>query len=165
MRILVVTACALTVLAGGACDRSGPGLPAGLIAMFDGECPDGWSRYQPLDGRFPRGSELAGATGGAQEHTHAFDITARTSKDGTHHHMLGRGENIEVDKGAFGHVGIHKGYVQAFEEAGRDRTRVPRAQAVTDDDGGHDHLINVLGDAGPAASLPPYLELVFCRKD
>lgn len=165
MRRLVLTACAVVVLAGGACERSGPGLPSGMIAMFDGECPDGWTRYQPMDGRFPRGNDMAGATGGGAEHSHAFDITARTSKDGAHHHMLGRGESVQVDPGVFGQVGIYKGYVQAYEEGGRDRTRVPRAQAVTDDDGAHDHLINVLGDAEPAQALPPYLELVFCRKD
>ncbi|RLB56195.1 MAG: hypothetical protein DRI34_09485 [Deltaproteobacteria bacterium] len=143
----------------------GSGIPPGLIAMFDGECPAGWSRYEQLDGRFPRGALEAGGSGGEESHVHSFDITARTSKDGAHVHMLARGEQVEVDPGFFGHVGIYKGYLQGFEEGGRDRAKALRARAVTDSDGAHDHLISVQGDTEPASSLPPYLELVFCRKD
>jgi hypothetical protein len=144
---------------------SGGGVPTGMIALFDGECPDGWARYGHLDGRFPRGNSTAGETGGEDEHTHTFDITARTSKDGSHHHMLAMGEKVDIDKGTFGHIGIYKGYVQAFEERGRDRTGVPRARAVTDDDGSHDHLISVQGDSESTPNLPPYLDLVFCQKE
>ncbi len=100
-----------------------------------------------------------------ESHSHTFDITARTSKDGDHVHMLARGDSIDVDRGFFGNVGIYKGNLQAFEEGGRDRAKAPRAKAVTDSDGAHDHLISVQGDSEPASSMPPYLEVVFCRKD
>lgn len=145
--------------------QSGASIPSGMIAMFDRECPDGWTRYTEMDRRFPRGALQAGELGGGEDHTHSFDITARTSKDGIHIHMLAMGEEIVVDPGTWGYVGILKGHLQAFEQAGKDRTKAPRAKAVTDQDGAHDHMISVQGESEPSPSLPPYLNLVFCRKD
>jgi hypothetical protein len=153
-------------IGGSACDRGGQaGTPTGMIAMFDGVCPEGWTRYAALDGRFARGADLAGGIGGEEDHAHAFDITARTSKDGAHLHMLAGGEKVDVDSGLFGHIGISDGYLQAFEEGGRMRTRAQRARAVTDSDGAHDHLISVTGDSEAAGHLPPYLDVFYCRKD
>ncbi len=156
----------LSLLCLSACSqqKSTP-VPSGMIAMFDRECPDGWTRYTEMDRRFPRGALQAGELGGEEEHAHSFDITARTSKDGAHIHMLAMGEEIVVDPGSWGHVGIHKGHIQAFAQAGKDRSKTPRAKAVTDQDGDHDHMISVQGESGPSNSLPPYLNLVFCRKD
>ncbi len=165
VRILLMVVASLSVLS---CDfDSSDAIPSGMIAMFEDTCPDGWSRYAPLDGRFARGSETPGATGGEQEHTHSFDITARTSKDGAHTHMLASGENIDVDTGFYGNVGIYKGYIQAFEEGGSPnaRARATRAMATTDSAGVHDHLISVTGDTQPASSLPPYLDVIYCKKD
>ncbi len=150
------------------CDfGSSDGLPSGMIAMFEESCPDGWSRYTALDGRFARGAEIPGSTGGQDEHVHSFDITARTSKDGAHTHMLDSGENIDVDTGFYGNIGIYKGYLQAFEEGGSPnaRARATRALATTDSAGLHDHIISVTGDTQPASSLPPYLDVIYCKKD
>jgi hypothetical protein len=49
--------------------------------------------------------------------------------------------------------------------AGRDRERPARARARTESQGSHDHLISVQGDTQAAEHLPPYLDVVFCRKD
>ena len=140
-------------------------MPSGMISMFDSACPAGWSSYQPLEGRFVKGAQQAGATGGAAEHSHSFEVTARTSKDGNHLHMLATGETVSVDKGFFGHVGVLDGYIQAFEEGGRSRTKVNRVRSITDKDGAHDHLLSAQIDAPATEHLPPYVELVFCRKD
>lgn len=147
--------------------QPGAGVPPGLIALFEGDCPRGWTRYQPLDGRFPRGSEEGGGECGSEEHFHSFDVTARTSSDGAHLHLLAQGENIDVDSGFFGHVGVFKGYIQAFEERGHPgaRARAGRARAVTDKEGGHDHLIAVQGSTGSSSCLPPCRDMIFCRKD
>jgi len=139
--------------------------PPGMIAMFDHECPDGWTRYQQMDGRFARGGLQAGETGGDEGHIHSFDVTARTSKDGAHVHMLAAGEPVDVDPGAFGSIGLYDGFLQAFEEGGRDRTKASRARTVTDTSGAHDHLISVQGETEPKLALPPYIDLVFCRKE
>ncbi len=164
-RMVIVISVFVACAAVPGCESQAGGAPQGMIAMFDHACPEGWTRYVSLDGRFVRGAHVAGGAGGQEEHDHSFDITARTSKDGAHIHMLAGKESIEVDIGSFGNIGIYKGYLQAFEEAGRARDRVPRARAVTDTDGAHDHMISVAGDSDKAGTLPPYMDLVFCKKD
>jgi len=75
-------------------------IPQGLIAMFAGTCPTGWSHYAPLDGNFPFGGAAYGATGGAAKHSHTgttdFEsqrgYTADSFSDGAqdfapHHHQ------------------------------------------------------------------------------
>ncbi|MBW1806732.1 MAG: hypothetical protein JRJ19_10370 [Deltaproteobacteria bacterium] len=165
MKIIISISIVTVTCLLGSCSQPSTPVPSGMIAMFDKECPESWTRYQQMDGRFARGSVMAGETGGDEGHAHTFDITARTSKDGSHLHMLATGDPIEVDSGFFGHVGILKGELQSFEEGGRDRTKASRAKAVTDQDGAHDHLISVQGDSEVSPAIPPYLDLVFCRKD
>ncbi|MBN2495282.1 MAG: hypothetical protein JXR96_11865 [Deltaproteobacteria bacterium] len=159
--LIALLACSLLP----ACETTPGSVPAGLIAMFEQDCPAGWSRVESLDGRFARGAVVPGRSGGAETHTHAYDLVARTSTDGEHAHELEGGEPVQIDRGIFGHLGIHEGYLQAFEEGGRSRSSAPRAMARTAPQAGHDHLISVQGDSEPASHLPPYQELVFCRKD
>lgn len=42
----------------------------GMIAMFDTDCPIGWTRYTDLDGKFPRGDDVVnvGSEGGSDEY-------------------------------------------------------------------------------------------------
>jgi hypothetical protein len=40
-------------------------IPSGLIAMFAGPCPAGWSRFTTLDNAFPMGSATYGTSGGS----------------------------------------------------------------------------------------------------
>lgn len=40
-------------------------VPSGMIAMFAGPCPSGWSRFTALDNAFPMGSSSYGASGGS----------------------------------------------------------------------------------------------------
>jgi hypothetical protein len=40
-------------------------VPTGMIAMFAGPCPGGWSRFTALDNAFPMGSASYGASGGS----------------------------------------------------------------------------------------------------
>jgi hypothetical protein len=48
-----------------AADATGITVPSGLIAMFSGGCPNGWTRFAALDGSFPMGSPNYGTTGGS----------------------------------------------------------------------------------------------------
>ena len=43
---------------------------SGMIAMFDQDCPTGWTEYVEMDGKFPRGSLIAdvGLEGGSEEY-------------------------------------------------------------------------------------------------
>lgn len=50
-------------------------VPAGMIGMFAGPCPAGWSAFSALDGVFPRGGSSYGATGGSPSHSHTLLVT------------------------------------------------------------------------------------------
>jgi len=108
---------------------------------------------------------MGGQTGGQTEHAHSFSVTTKTSKDGAHIHMLASGGKVTVDEGNWGMVGLLDGYIQSFEAGGRDLVQVPRARAVTDKDGVHDHMISSQADSDMTTSLPPYLDVVYCIKD
>jgi len=43
---------------------------SGMIAMFAGTCPSGWTRFGALDNRFPMGGTTYGTTGGSATHNH-----------------------------------------------------------------------------------------------
>ncbi len=50
-------------------------IPSGAIFMFLGTCPSGFPYFAAIENRFPRGTpdnELAGASGGQKEHSHAL---------------------------------------------------------------------------------------------
>jgi len=63
-----------------------PTIPAGAIAIFDvasSSLPTDWFRYGALDGRFPRGQDSIGATGGSNTHTHTISGTLTAASGGT----------------------------------------------------------------------------------
>jgi len=121
------------------------GVPSGMIAMFDSACPAGWTRFAALDGRFAQGSTVYGGTGGAATHTHAVDppITD-TSTVADHKHT-------QTGGGLLGGPGPHEPAEEGFQ---------------TSANGGHSHTVNIASFASDAASsLPPYVNVIFCRKD
>ncbi|MFH1401553.1 MAG: hypothetical protein ABIG40_01150 [Parcubacteria group bacterium] len=75
------------------CASDYPGIPSGMIAMFDASCPFGWSRFAALDNRVPRGSSVYGTIGGSETHYHDLDPTVynRPAPGGLYvPHQLGR---------------------------------------------------------------------------
>ncbi len=52
------------------CESISGGAPSGAIMIFESGCPNGWSRFSALDGRYPRGSPSYGSTGGSSSHNH-----------------------------------------------------------------------------------------------
>jgi hypothetical protein len=54
-------------------------VPSGMIAMFAGPCPTGWSRFSALDNAFPMGGVNYGATGGSATHSHTLSAPSDTS--------------------------------------------------------------------------------------
>ncbi len=141
-------------------------VPMGTIALFTGSCPTNWERFSDLDGRFPRGAETAGGTGGSETHTHTYaEIPAHTheagtlttSVDGSHRHSL------HWRKPATGGIAP---YLYGATAAGN------WYEGVVSNAGDHSHDIEGetastgVSDAQTEASsnVPPYLEMVFCEK-
>lgn len=50
-------------------------IPAGAIAVFDAGVPADWTRYSTQDGRYIRGEDTVGSTGGSNTHTHTISGT------------------------------------------------------------------------------------------
>jgi len=63
-------------------EGSSGGVPNGAIMIFDSACPSGWERYVLLDGRVPRGSDVAGGTGGSDKHNHRIYVSNMANVDG-----------------------------------------------------------------------------------
>jgi hypothetical protein len=63
------------------------GVPDGMIGVFDGACPPGWTRMGAFDGLALRGAPAYGGTGGADTHNHRVNPPdTGTSQDGAHAH-------------------------------------------------------------------------------
>jgi len=106
-------------------------IPSGMIAMFDGSCPAGWTRFSALDGRVPRGAASYGGTGGSDNHSHH------------HHHSYS------------GHTSTLHGSMAAGMGGGR-ASAVPHS---------HSYSGTTSTDTTSASSWPPYLNVVWCRRN
>ncbi len=168
-------------------------VPSGMIAMFAGACPAGWSEYMPLRGRFPRGEPTGSiaslgmggtddavavahthtitgtATGG--DHTHTMSLT--TSAVGDHTHA----EFVTANPGACPGNGPMR---TDYTGDSSDDCSYPQG-ATTGAAGGHSHTItgstagavhthpltgttSMDGVAGVGMNLPSYAEVLFCRR-
>jgi hypothetical protein len=120
----------------GTCDGC---VPSGMVAMFAGSCPAGWTRFTEMDGRFPRGASTYGATGGSETHTHS----GSTSGAGNHTHGIsGPSERRSAT-----------GWNEHFASAWHNHEIYPAGLHA------HSLLINA------ANHLPPYRDIVFCKKN
>ncbi len=138
-----VNSTAYALMCGSVADGS---VFAGMIAMFAGACPTGWTVYAPLEGRFPVGQDpnnpaqfALGASGGQLTHAHGI------SSDGAHDHdgwTGGPNRQIESDGG--------RNFVSPIGE---------HTHSISTD-GDHNHT----GTTATVSSLPPYLSMVFCQK-
>ena len=59
-------------------------------------------------------------------------------------------------------IKVERGGIQSIAA---DAIIINLFQGVTEPAGAHDHLISVQGETEPKVAVPPYLDLVFCRKD
>lgn len=106
------------------CISSWPGIPSGMIAMFNTTCPSGWTIFAALDGRFPRGSTTYGGTGGGSSHSHNYSgVTNSPSQDSWYD-------------------GSNNRYATVYN---------------------HTHAYSGITDS--ASNLPPYLDVIWCKKN
>ena len=135
--------------------------------MFNSACPPGWSAYAAMDGRFPRGAETAGAAGGADTHSHAYtavhahthDVTSKTvtlaSAGGHTHGVVLR----KTTGGSSSGLAMYGGNDTYGANAGGDHTHLVTIPT------GSTQSAGTSAATGSASSVPPYQEMVFCKKD
>lgn len=116
-------------------------IPSGMIAMFDTACPSGWTRFSALDGKFPYGASSYGATGGASSHSHSVDPPNTTSGAGpadSYAYVEALGAQMLYGIGSGSHTSMHY----------------------------HTHTVDVASFSSESvSSLPPYLSVVWCKKN
>jgi hypothetical protein len=121
---------------------SSTGETSGQIAIFDTSCPSGWTHFSNLDGYFPYGSSAYGSTGGASSHDHTLSSGSAASA-GSHDHTL----NMTSYQ---------------FDPLGSGGTFIDIPDGMSTD-GSHTHTLS--GSTGSGSSMPPYREVVFCKKN
>jgi len=72
------------------------GIPSGMVAMFTGSCPTGWTRFSALDGKFARGASSYGATGGSETHSHSTNYSTQKYSSGTYYAGAVRSGTLSV---------------------------------------------------------------------
>ncbi len=139
--------------------------PSGMIAMFDTSCPSGWTRFTALDNRFPYGGASYGAAGGSATHTHGAGSYSAASA-GDHQHMTNTrympGNNyVGIGTAPFGQGSTGWGCVGSV--GGISSSFCGSNWDLTSSAGDHTH--SIAGTSGSASSLPPYVTVVWCKKD
>ena len=156
-------------------------MPSGIIAMFDTDCPIGWSDYLPLQNKFPRGQANSSGnditSGGSDDaivvrhdhdassgdDSHGHDLNGGTTTGGSsmsrseHYHRFSVSGSISGGDGSFSDSGS--------TSSARGGTRGDHAGKA--DTHSHDHSIDVRneGESGVDKNIPAYQEVVFCKKD
>ncbi len=138
-------------------------IPSGMIAMFAGPCPSGWTRFTDLDNRFPLGvATYTGIAGGS-----ATISGLTTSLTGAHTHTVphqhGAGTlSADGNKTAVFNASADDAHV-AVNVSGHTHTisgQTASASPATTSNGDHTHKI-----ISDGSWLPPYMGITFCSKD
>lgn len=143
---------------------SGGAAPAGAVMAFDlNDCPDGWTALASAQGRFlvgTGGGYNLGDTGGANSvpltvaQLPAHNHTGTTSSDGAHSHSWTRS-----------HAGGET--VANTSTIGGGWRSAATYTWSTNTAGAHTHSLttNNTGSGQAHENRPPYLALLYCRKD
>jgi len=137
-------------------------VPSGLIAIFDTTCPSGWTRVSAFDYNLLKPSPSYGTTGGEQSHTHAVNLSDYTS----------------FSPNPFSLYPLYEGNTSwaamGYESSGEALYMFPH------DSSGSWPITSLLplvswkvpaptigasGLGGTSEPYPPYIDVVFCKKD
>lgn len=140
-------------------------VPSGLIAMFDTNCPSGWTRLTALDGKFLTGGASYNAVAGGSD-----SITLTTSNLPAHTH--GAGTLAADEAGAHTHQYLDKYCTNVHHYSGTAdyACDTPASRTgTTATSGAHTHTIS--GSTGATGSgtafdnRPVFATIVICKKD
>ncbi|MFB0510019.1 MAG: hypothetical protein ACETVX_05940, partial [bacterium] len=135
-------------------------VPSGMIGIFDGACPTNWTEVTGYQGKFLRGDTVGnvGGTGGTSTHTHgAGSFAVNPAPTNTGNQSVNHTHSVTVP-GIWTQSGTDRwvGQAGAFNSTG----------ASVD----HTHTVDigstgVTGNSDSAGTLPPYINVVYCKKD
>jgi hypothetical protein len=131
--------------------NGGGNVPFGAIMMFAGDCPDGWSRVEALDNRFPMGGENYGETGGTKEVSIDHGHSTWIYRLGNSLYFANWNHNAAPS--------LHY-YMKFVADVGGQSMTPP-----TDQNSGYIITGPVLGGPNKINITPEYLKVVYCQKD
>lgn len=82
-------------------------IPTGMLAFFEGSCPEGWTRRDIYDDKFMRGGATFTGSGGGSDaaHTHSIDPPATlAASGGSHAHTVDFASATSTSAGSHGHA-------------------------------------------------------------
>ena len=133
------------------------GVPSGMIAMFDTSCPSGWTRFSSLDDRFPQGANTYGGTGGL--------INKTTSG---HQHDTPFSQPLPQPPSVPAYTHIRVPYTAPFGLGGTSPSNQrPYAdlKGFSTDPGTFQYMKTSSSSDTIADIRPPYLNVIWCKKD
>jgi len=163
------------------------GLWSGAVVMTTTSCPTGWTRLAAADNRVLRGASSAGATGGADTHTHTMSGTSGSQSVSISGSTGDSSVSISGSTGSTNISHTHSltttatyvggGVVQVIEAASADSADPAHSHTSGSLAGGsHSHSSGTLGASShahaagslspaTASNLPAYYAVVLCAKD
>jgi len=136
-------------------------VPTGMIGVFDAACPSGWTRVSALDGYFVKGSTSYGATGGGSSHVHGPGRELATTTDLP---LVPAPPPPPPDASSF--------LFALFDEVRGDLRIIKVIGWPSWDPTGESHEFAQIpaftgssGLGGTSEPYPPYIDVVFCKKD
>ena len=149
------------------------GVPPGNIALFDGDCPPGWSEYTAAQGRTILGLPAGGTPGGTLG-TALGDLASRTINEVVaHSHPISpppsdsAGDHTHSYTAPGGNILVGSPSCDSYGCTGTDV--LSSVGATTEAAGGHSHTTPTFSSETVGSSTVdvtmPYVQLRVCRKD
>ncbi len=158
------------------------GAPSGAVVMlteadaasYGGACPPGWSRYVAMDGRFPKGAPSGISSplnsGGVATHYHTYSqipahthsipaMNVTTPSDGSHSHNFPF-STLASGTGIASQTSATASDMRETSSGGAHTHTFTYPAFSTGSSGG-----SASANSSTASSLPPYAEVIFCKKD
>jgi hypothetical protein len=159
-------------------------VPTGAIILWDqsSSCPSGYIRVTALDGLFPRGAATPGGTGGAATHSHDISHNHSVSVDPHSHampHTHATGTTTNYSDYHWVNNSLPYPMLLSYVTANHDGERSSNLAAYnhTHGDTGQPSIPTTSNatatgstvsisttTSGPASNIPPYYDVLFCRK-
>jgi hypothetical protein len=163
-------------------------IPAGMISIFAGPCPTGWSEYLPLRGRFPRGEPTgdsstldAGGDDDATVVSHSHTLTGTAGQAGSHshgvtdpghlHQIWSKNDDFNCTGDGAGQWGLARCADNgSYTWSAAYANAIATTTGVSISNGGtHDHSVtgtaDATGNSGTGLNRPAFQEVVFCIKN
>lgn len=138
-------------------------VPSGIIGIFDTSCPSDWTRVSAFDNKLLEASPGYGGTAGDTTHYHNLEIDDMTTGSFKVAAPVADPANFNVVAVGYGYPSGSKALIQfPFHSSGGASVTVLSQYGTTGPNTPH---TSTSGLGGTSEPYPPYIDVVFCKKD